>query len=146
MQFNIHELQTILHHKLPIKIFVFNNSGYLAIRHTQDGFFEGRYIGSDAKGGVSLPDFQKISRAYGIKAIRINNHRELLKKIRVTLKERGPVLCEIMISKDQQLIPRMGFYKKEDGSYAARSLEDMEPLLAREEFMSNMIASIDIRK
>ncbi len=139
MQFNIHELQTIAHHRLPVKIFVFNNDGYLAIRHTQDGFFSSRYVGSGKKGGVSLPDFKKVSRAYGIKAVRISNHGELVKKLCHVLKGKGPVLCEIMISKDQQLIPRMGFRQREDGSYAARPLEDMEPLLSQNEFMSNMI-------
>jgi len=139
MQFNIHELQTIVHHNLPVKIFVFNNSGYLAIRHTQDGFFGSRYVGSEEKGGLSLPDFQKIARAYGIRAVRINNHRGLLRKVRSTLEDKNPVLCEIMISRDQQLNPRMGFYKKSDGTNSPRPLEDMEPLLARDEFMRNMV-------
>ena len=38
LQLNIQELQTILHHKLPVKIFVLCNEGYTSIRATQDGF------------------------------------------------------------------------------------------------------------
>ena len=39
IQMNIQELQTIVHHHLPLKIFVLNNSGYLSMRVTQSGFF-----------------------------------------------------------------------------------------------------------
>lgn len=103
MQLNIQELQTIIHHNLPIKIFIFNNSGYLAIRHTQNSFLEGRYIGSSPSGGLSLPNFQKVGHAYGIRTVRINNHRELQRKIKQTLGGSDPVVCEIMISPDQQM-------------------------------------------
>ncbi|MBN1788065.1 MAG: thiamine pyrophosphate-binding protein [Sedimentisphaerales bacterium] len=139
MQFNIQELQTILHHNLPIKIFVFNNDGYLAIRHTQDGFLESRYAGSDAKGGLSLPDFKKIASAYGIKSVQINTHQEIKEKLKTVLEDTGPVVCEIMVSNTQQLIPHMGFTQRSDGTYAAKPLEDMEPLLSRAEFLENMI-------
>jgi acetolactate synthase-1/2/3 large subunit len=105
MQFNIQELQTIVHHKLPIKIFVFNNDGYLAIRHTQDGFLDHRYIGANKSGGVSLPDFCKVAKAYGIPAFRINSHKQLTQKIKRALQGNHPVLCEIMISPEQQLLP-----------------------------------------
>jgi acetolactate synthase-1/2/3 large subunit len=139
MQFNIHELQTIMHHKLPIKIFVFNNEGYLAIRHTQNGFLKGNYVGSDEKGGVSLPDFLKVAKAYGINGVRVHNNKELKEKVRLTLNKPGPMLCEIMISRDQQLIPQIGFDKNPDGTASSRPLEDMFPYLDRKEFMENMI-------
>lgn len=139
IQLNIQELQTIFHHNLPIKIFVFNNQGYLAIRHTQDGFLDSEYTGSSSSGGVSLPDFQKIGQAYGLKTIRINNNNELKDKIKLALEEKEPVLCEIMISPDQQLIPRQGFYQKKDGTFAGKTLEDMDPPLERNEFLENMV-------
>ena len=139
LQLNIQELQTICHHNLPIKLFVFNNEGYLAIRHTQDGFLESEYTGTCSSGGLSLPDFQKVGQAYGLKIIRINNNHELKDKIKLALEEKGPVLCEIMISPNQQLIPRQGFYQKKDGTFAGKSLEDMDPPLERKEFLENMV-------
>lgn len=139
MQLNIQELQTIFHHNLPIKMFVFNNGGYLAIRHTQDGFFKSNYVGSSPGGGLSQPDYLKVAAAYGIKSVRVNNHHELLEKIRWTLNEAGPALCEIMISPKQELIPRMGFDINPDGTGTARPLEDMAPYLDRKEFLENMI-------
>lgn len=139
MQLNIQELQTILHHDLPVKIFVLCNEGYLSIRHTQDGFLESRHVGSDKGGGLSLPDFVKVAQAYGVKAERIAHHGELREKIRWALEEAGPVVCEIMVSRDQQMIPRQGFDIRSDGTGMPRPLEDMYPYLDREEFLDNMI-------
>ncbi len=141
MQFNIHELQTIVHHHLPIKMIVFNNQGYLAMRHTQDGFLKSRYVGADARGGLSLPDYQKVSAAYGIKAVRVQNYSEAAKKIKFMLAEPGPVVCEIMIPPDQQLIPTVGFKKNIDGTATGLPLEDMFPYLSRQEFLENMIVT-----
>ena len=139
MQFNIQELQTIYHHNLPIKIFLFNNDGYLAIRHTQIDFLNRNFVGSDSRGGVSLPDFQKVVAAYGIKITRIYNHIEMNEKIKWTLNSSDPVVCEIMIPSDQELIPRAGFKKNADGTASGMPLEDMFPFLDRKEFFENML-------
>lgn len=139
MQFNIQELQTILHHNLPIKIMLINNDGYLAIRNTQDEFFDGRHFGTDAAGGLSLPDFQKVCAAYGLKTVRINNNGEMLEKLRWALNEPGPVVCEVMVDRNQDLIPRMGFKKNPDGTAVGGTLEDMYPYIDRKVFLENMI-------
>lgn len=139
MQLNIHELQTIVHHNLPIKIFVFCNNGYLSIRHTQDGFLDSKYVGSSKNGGLSLPDISKVAKAYGLKTMKIKNQKGLRDKIQSALKLPGPVLCEITVSEEQQIIPQQGFDRKEDGTYVSRPLEDMYPYLDRIEFYENMI-------
>jgi len=138
LQLNIQELQTIVHHKLPVKIFVMNNNGYLAIRHTQKSFLESNFTGSSSEGGITLPDYQKVAKAYGLKTIKINNNTDLVKRIRWTLKTQGPVLCEIMVSPNQELIATQGFDKNKDGTFSPRPLEDMYPFLERKEFMKNM--------
>lgn len=139
IQLNIQELQTIVHHSLPVKIFVFNNGGYLSIRHTQDGFLKSNYVGSDVSGGLSLPNIVKVARAYGAKADRVSHHGELRKKIRWALQASGPVVCDIMVSRDQQVSPRQGFDMRPDGTGVPRPLEDMYPFLDREEFLENMV-------
>ncbi len=139
MQLNIQELQTVAHHNLPVKIFIFNNEGYLAIRHTQDGFLDSSYVGSDTSGGVSLPDFIKVAEAYGIKAKRVFNFGELEKGMRWALESEGPVVCEVMIARDQEVVPRQGFMKASDGTYKPTPLEDMYPHLDRKEFLENMV-------
>jgi acetolactate synthase-1/2/3 large subunit len=138
MQLNIQELQTIVHHRLPIKVFIFNNGGYLAIRNTQKAFLDGRYIGSDKSGGVSLPDFLKVSCAYGIKAIRLACDKNIKQKINLVLKNNYPVICEIMLSRNQQILPRVGYEKNQHGVALSRPLEDMFPYLSRKEFKQVM--------
>lgn len=139
LQFNIQELQTIVHHNLPVKVFVISNGGYLSIRNTQDGFLDSNYVGSCESGGMSLPDLVKVAQAYGLKADRICHHGELAKKIRWALDESGPVLTEIMISPKQEIAPRQGFDARSDGTHSPRPLEDMYPYLDRKEFLENMI-------
>jgi acetolactate synthase-1/2/3 large subunit len=103
-QLNIHELQTIVHHKIPSKIFITNNRGYLAIRTTQRNFFQGRFIGEGPRSGVSFPDTEKIAKAYGIKFFRIENNRQLNQTILKALNLKGPVICEIICSEWQDVL------------------------------------------
>lgn len=138
LQLNIQELQTIAHHRLPVKIFVTNNSGYVSIRQTQDGFLGGRHAGSDAAGGMSLPDFVEIARAYGVRASRITDPSVLAAAVEATLAGDDPALCEIVAPANQEVAPRQGFDERPDGSFAPRPLEDMYPFLDREELASVM--------
>ena len=73
MMMNLQELQTIIHYKLPIKIFVFNNDGYLMIKHTQNALFNGRRAGVDSESGVTCPDYSAIAGAFGIPAFQIRS-------------------------------------------------------------------------
>lgn len=139
MQFNVQELETIRHHNLNVKIFVFNNDGYLAIRDTQDGFLQGRHVGSDRSGGLSLPDFKQVAAAYGLDTAQIADQCNLQASLRDVLDRPGPVLCEVMISRTQELVPRVGFDENPDGTFSARPLEDMYPFLGRAEFRSSMV-------
>lgn len=88
---SVHELQTIVHHKIPAKIFVINNEGYLAIRTTEKNNF-GRLIGEGETSGLSLPSIQKIAKAYGI---------QYYKSIKKAMDFKGPVICEIKTPKWQ---------------------------------------------
>lgn len=138
-QMNIQELQTIVHNKLPIKLFVWNNNGYLSIRATQDKFFNGRRIGTDSISGVSFPDIKKISDAYGIKYYRANSSEDLDETIIETLNYAGPVICEIISPENQPVVPTVSSLKKPDGKMVSKPLEDMFPFLDRDEFFREMI-------
>ena len=141
IQMNIQELELLKYHKLPIKIFVFNNAGYTSIRLTQDTFFNSHYVGADENSGISNPDFEKISGAYELGYEEIFTNGELEYKISKVLSMEGPVLCEVNISPHQGLNPKTTSYKKEDGTFESRPLEDMFPFLSREEIKENMSIS-----
>ena len=64
LQMNIQELATIMHNKIPIKIFIFNNGGYLTIKQTQQLGFSGRIMGADKRSGISFPNYKKIAESH----------------------------------------------------------------------------------
>lgn len=105
-QMNIQELQTVKHHNLPIKLFVWNNDGYLSIRATQDKYCDGRHIGTDQASGVSFPDVRKIASAYGIRYVKLVQPDDIGKWIRKILEMEGPVVCEVMCKRDQVIVPK----------------------------------------
>jgi acetolactate synthase-1/2/3 large subunit len=139
LQLNLQELQTVKHHGLPIKLFVWNNEGYLSIRATQRKFFEERYIGTNESSGVSFPDLSKIASAYGIDYLRIDSSDKLPIGIQSVLAHQGPIICEVFCPPDQEIIPAVSAMKKEDGSMVSKPMEDMYPYLPRDEFYENMI-------
>lgn len=137
-QMNIQEMQTVIHNKIPIKIFVLNNQGYLAISLMQDNLFKGNYIGSNNSSGISSPDFCKIASAYGFKTYKFKNNEELELGIDDVLSENVPTLCEISMVENQLLIPRVQSSKDENGNIISNSLENMFPYLSQEE-MNNIM-------
>lgn len=139
LQMNLQELQTLAHHGFPVKLFVWNNDGYLSIRATQRKFFQGRFIGTDSTSGVSFPDLGKIADAYGIAFFRIATVADIGKLLPDILAFSGPVLCEVIIQRDQEVIPTVSSKKLEDGRLVSAPIEDMYPFLPREEFYENMI-------
>ena len=138
LQMNIQELQTIVHYNLPIKLFVLNNKGYLTIKATQQNHF-GRFVGAEESSGVTCPDIIKVATAYGLPTATIVNTEELNTKIDSILKTPGPIVCEIIMSENQPLIPRVSSLKKPDGTIISKPIEDLYPFLSREEFFENMI-------
>ncbi len=129
MNMNIQELETIIYNKLPVKIFIINNSEYGIIKQTQDTWMSSRYVASDKKSGLGFPNLVKIAQAYGYKTIEIKNHKELNEKIRIVLADKNqPVLCDVKLRGGEQIIPKLVF---------GRPLEDLGPLLDREELKRN---------
>ena len=138
-QMNIQELQTIVYNRLPVKMFVWNNDGYLSIRETQTRVFGGRYIGTDATCGVSFPSLEKIAHAYGMEYFKAEDIRGLRGVIEEALNYEGPVICEVVCIRDEEVLTAVTAKKMPDGSVASLPIEDMKPFLDRDEFNSNMI-------
>ena len=132
LQMNIQELATVVKHKLPIKIFLFNNYGYSMIRQTQDQWFNSRYEASTVASGLAFPNFIKVAKAYGYKTVKISRAKDVCKGIEKTLSAKGPVLCDIRIRPEHGVIPQVKF---------GRAIEDGEPLLNRKDFLDCMIVS-----
>lgn len=135
---NLQELQTIIHYNLPVKLFVWNNDGYLSIRTTQKKFFDGREIGTDTESGVSIPNIRKVVESFGIEYVSADTDN-LESSIKYTLEYKGPIVCEVFCEKWQEVIPTLMGKKNDDGTITAKPLEDMYPFLSRDEFYDNML-------
>jgi len=132
MMLNLQELQTIVHHQLPIKIFVFNNDGYLMIKHTQNALFKAGYVGTDKASGVSCPDFTKIGAAFDLPTYQIHNWEECDSVLQQVQAAKGPLICEVFMHSEQLFTPKLSLVVKEDGSLVSPPLEDLSPLLPRD--------------
>lgn len=139
IQMNIQELNTIVAYNLPLKIFVLNNNGYLAIRLTQDSYFNGRHYGSEPAGGLCLPRLGAVAQAYGLPISCIHHEAELDATLDRVLHSPGAEFCEIMMDPNQKLFPKLSSVLKPDGSMVSMPLEDMYPFLSREQFKESMI-------
>ncbi len=137
LQMNIQELATIMHNKIPIKIFVFNNGGYLTIKQTQLLGFNGRIMGADKKSGLSFPNYKKLADAHNILYKKIKNHKNLDNSIKSILKSKKPFLCELIMSPYEEQIPKAVNRRNELGKSIPAKLEDMYPFLSKEELSSN---------
>lgn len=140
IQMNLQELQTIIHHKMGIKIFLINNGGYHSIRQTQKNFFGEPLIGIGVDSGdLSFPDMEKLAAAYGYPYVKAEHNRELAEAVEKTLNTEGPVICEIFVSMDQNFEPKSSAKRLPDGTLVSPPLEDMAPFLSDEEMDRNMI-------
>lgn len=137
---NIQELQTIKKYDLPIKIVVFSNDGYNAIRQTCKNFFEGTYIGCTADSGVSFPEFSEIAQTFGFdyKCCEENSKVEENLHWLFNLENRG--LLEIKQRLDDPVTPKVMSRMNEDGTFSTPYLQDMAPFLEPKEYHELMIS------
>lgn len=143
MMMNLQELQTIVHHQLPIKLFIFNNDGYLMIKHTQNALFnKAGYVGTNKTSGISCPDFSKLAIAFDIPAFQIRGWEEcddVLAKVQAI---DGPVICEVFMHPEQLFTPKLGLVAKPNGDLVSPPLEDLSPLVSLEELAKAMIVGV----
>jgi acetolactate synthase-1/2/3 large subunit len=139
-QFNIQELQTIVHKKIPMKILIMNNNAYGANVITQNLYFKNKY-GSDNESDLSFPNTEKIANAYGLEYISARKNEDLEEVFTQFLNSKNAIICEVF-SSIQQRFPKLSAVKNDDGTFSSRPFEDMEPFLTREEFIEEMIVEI----
>lgn len=137
---NLQELQTIITNKLPIKIFLINNSGYHSIRITQSNLFsEHCKVGiGEESGDLSFPAFRKIADAFGFPYYEAHSNASMKKAVDKVLALDGPVFCEIYTDTEQRWEPKSSTKRLEDGTLVSPPLEDLAPFLPRQELKEIM--------
>ena len=141
LMMNLQELQTMQHHRLPIKIFMLNNSGYLTIKHTHHALYGsgGNATATAPSTGVSFPSFAHVAPAFGIDYRQIESPENLDNWIKDTLAAPGAAFAEVVMPEYQELIPKSAIKARADGSLYSPPLEDLYPFLTREELTREML-------
>ena len=124
-----YELATVMHHNIPIKIFIMNNQGYSMIQQTQDQWMDSNYHASSEEGGLSFPNYKKLASTYNIKYFELNSGKDF-SLIDEIMNDGNPLICNVCIDKDFRVSPQVKFGKPN---------EDMGPLLPRDMFKESMI-------
>ena len=116
---NVQELVTAVHNKIPVKIFLINNSFLGMVRQWQELFHQEKYSFTDL--GDSNHDFVKVAEAFGCKALKADNPESATQAITEALAYNdGPILIDCRVVKKDMVFPMVP---------AGGSISDM--LLAR---------------
>jgi len=142
MMMNLQELQTMVHHQLPIKLIIFNNDGYLMIKHTQKAILGGRYAGTDPHSGVSCPNFSKLAAAFDVPAWQIRTWADFDRVLPQFQGHSGPAICEVFMHPEQPFTPKLSLATQPDGSLVSPPLEDLSPLLPRKVLHEAMLVGV----
>ena len=137
---NLQELQTVITNRLPIKLFLINNSGYHSIRITQNNLFGDHTrvgIGPES-GDLGFPEFEKIAKAFGFPYLSAHSNEEMKTAVDAALAMDGPVFTEIFTDTRQVWEPKSSARRLPDGTLVSPPLEDLAPFLPREELKKQM--------
>lgn len=137
IQMNLQELQTIVYNNVNVKIFLLNNDGYHSMRQTQSNLFKGALAGVNKENGISFPNMEKIAYAYDIPYYRIASVGSIKETVQKVIKQKGPVICEVMLDKNQFFEPKLSSKVLPDGSIVSPDIDDLSPFLSREEYLEN---------
>lgn len=138
LQTNVQELGTLAHNGFDVTVIVVSNGGYASIRNTQTSFFEGHLAGSSEDSGVSFPPLSRIAEAFGIRYIQCARSESLRAVLASTMEIEGPVLCEIVGTRQQVILPTVTSVRLANGAMQSKPIHDMAPLLSAEELAGNM--------
>jgi acetolactate synthase-1/2/3 large subunit len=137
---NIQELATIRNLNIPIKIFIWNNSGYLSIKNTQIKFYEGRIFGTSSGNGLWFPEIKNIAQAYEFSYYSIKTNQDLEDFADEIINNEAPTLIEVICQPNQEIVPTLMLKKDLKTGYNIQcGLHDMYPFLDEEILSEEMI-------
>jgi acetolactate synthase-1/2/3 large subunit len=129
---NIQELAVIKEYKLPIKILMLNNNGYLTIRNTQKNFYGNRVYGVSNTTGLYFPPCDKISKTFGLNYEKVYCNSGKYSRLADIFSNNLPYIVEFMCRENEEIVPSQNF-KTMDGKKIQCPLDDMYPFMSDEE-------------
>ena len=138
LQMNIQEFATLAAYRIPVKIFLVSNDGYQFVRMSQGGYNINPPFGTDASAGVPIPDMEKVTKAYGLNYLSCREPAELEQTVKAALAAEGPTVCEVFVSKDLEVEPRLKSVALPDGTFGMPAYENLYPNLPEETLKAEM--------
>ena len=126
LHLNVHELQTLKHYNLPVKLILFNNNGYSSIKLSQQAFFQGNKVASDPESGVSFPNWKKLIDAYDLPYFNIKNHNEIDEILPTIFSLEGPVVVEVETDPEEAHEPKVIAQLDENNNFIPGELHNIK--------------------
>ena len=143
LQMNIQEFATLAAYQIPVKIFLVSNDGYQFVRMSQGGYNIHPPFGTDASAGVPIPDMEKVTKAYGLNYMSCREPKNLEETVKEVLAAKGPTVCEVYVSKDLEVEPRLKSVARPDGTFGMPAYENLYPNLPEEILRAEMAKAFE---
>mgnify|MGYP001216581071 CR=1 FL=1 len=98
------ELATIVENKLPVKFALINNGFLGAVRQLQDLFFDRVRVAVEYSAN---PDFVKLAEAFGVKAFRVTEQKQVNEAIEMAIAHPGPALIDFQVEAEENVFPHV---------------------------------------
>jgi acetolactate synthase-1/2/3 large subunit len=142
LMMNLQDLHSVISHSIPMKIVIFNNDGYLMIKHTQNAIVAGRRAGTDEASGLSCPEYEPLVKAFGFRYLSLRKKDDSETVIKEFLEAEKPIVLEVYMAPDQPLIPKLSVSITADGKLVSPPLEDLSPLIPLETLKKSLLVPL----
>tara|TARA_B110000285_G_scaffold151656_1_gene169322 strand:+ start:571 stop:2310 length:1740 start_codon:yes stop_codon:yes gene_type:complete len=126
LHLNVHELQTLKHYNLPVKLILFNNNGYSSIKLSQQAMFNGNKVASDPDSGVSFPNWERLVDAYDLPYYKVSNHDSIDSTLSKIFNIEGPVVIEVITDPEEAHEPRVVAQLDENNNFIPGELHSIK--------------------
>jgi acetolactate synthase-1/2/3 large subunit len=142
LMMNLQDLHSVISHSIPMKIVIFNNDGYLMIKHTQNAIVAGRRAGTDVASGLSCPEYEPLVKAFGFRYLSLRQKDDSETVIREFLEADDAIVLEVFMAPDQLLVPKLSVSITAEGKLVSPPLEDLSPLMPLEVLEKSLLVSL----
>jgi acetolactate synthase-1/2/3 large subunit len=142
LMMNLQDLHSVISHSIPMKIVIFNNDGYLMIKHTQNAIVAGRRAGTDVASGLSCPEYEPLVKAFGFRYLSLSKGDDSEVVIREFLEADEPIVVEVYMAPDQLLVPKLSVSITPEGKLVSPPLEDLSPLMPLEVLEKSLLVPL----
>jgi acetolactate synthase I/II/III large subunit len=124
---NLQELATVDAHRLPLKIFIFDNDGYASIRMTQRNYFDGGYLGCDSKTGLGFPDWPRLFAAFSIPSLQLDEKFADSSEFAAMFGSAQPAAFIVPVHPEQSYFPKVTSRVTAGGGMESNPIYLMDP-------------------